>query len=150
MKAYTGKNWSYGIIASILIFMIFTMVLVYIMVNQKVEVLYSDYYERSLSYDQVQERLSRGLNPAYSVNYLFNANKDSVVFSLPFTEKAAGTVAFVKPDDAASDKEFQFDLVKGDFLAIDVSTFPKGLWQIELIWTSDTVNVMNRMKMVKE
>jgi hypothetical protein len=149
MKAYTGKNWSYGIIAAILIFMVFTMVLVYIMVNQKVEVLYSDYYERSLSYDQVQERLSRGLNPAFTVTYVLNASKDSVVFNLPFKESAKGTVAFVKPDDSASDKDFQFDLKQGDFLAVDISAFPKGLWQIELIWTSDSVEVMNRMKLVK-
>lgn len=149
MKPYTGKNWSYGIIVAILIFMIFTMTLVYIMVNQKVEVLYSDYYERSLSYDLIQKRLSRGQSPEFAVSYVLNSTKDSIVFKLPFREKAKGTVAFVKPDDAVSDREFEFDISSDDYLAVDISDFPKGLWQIELIWTSDSVEVMNRMKLVK-
>ncbi|TNE72798.1 hypothetical protein EP331_06350 [bacterium] len=147
-KPYTGKNWSYGIIGAILFFMIFTMALAYIMVNQKVEVLYSDYYERALGYDAIQEQLTRGLTPKYAVNYSLNANKDSVFFSLPFKESAVGKVAFVKPNDANADKELSFKLGAGEHLAVDVSNFQKGFWQVELLWNSDSVSVMNRLKVV--
>ena len=78
MSSYKGRPWSYSIIGAILIFMIFTLTLVYIMVSQKVDVLYPDYYERTLKYDVVQNRLSTGEKKKYQLSHVFSSKKDSM------------------------------------------------------------------------
>ena len=147
MSAYKGRPWSYSIIGAIVLFMIFTLSLVYIMVNQNIDVLYPDYYERTLQYDVVQNRLSTGEKSEYQVSHFFSADKDSMFFNFPSSRKAEGTIAFIKPDNAKSDLIFPFATKKGQSVVLDITDLKKGAWAIEAEWKSDTVQVLTRFKL---
>jgi len=147
MSSYKGRPWSYSIIGAIVLFMIFTLVLVYIMVSQKIDVLYPDYYERTLQYDVVQNRLAEGEKSEYEVSHFFSTNKDSMFLNFPSVEKAEGTIAFIKPDNAKSDLIFPFSADSGQSVALNIKDLQRGAWAIEVEWKSDTVNVLSRFKL---
>jgi hypothetical protein len=148
MSSYRGTPWSYSIIGAILTFMIFTLILVYIMVSQNVEVLYPDYYERTLKYDEVQNRLAMGEKPEFKVIYHFSTNKDSIFFQFPSQSTADGTLAFIKPDNSKSDLKFPFSVESNQELGLSMATFIKGAWSVEAEWKSDTTHVLSRFKLI--
>jgi hypothetical protein len=145
-QQYKGKPWSYGIIIAILVFMIGTLTMVYILVSQKVEILYPDYYQRTTNYDQVQKELSFGLEPRFRVQQTFNATRDSLILRMPEVSSAIGTVSFIKPDDSALDTSFKFSIEDSSAIAIPINQLKKGAWQIEIAWQVDSTKILSRLK----
>ena len=144
---YRGKPWSYSIIGAIIAFMIFTLSLVYIMVNQKVEVLYPDYYERTLQYDEVQKRLSNGMKPENAISHQFSSQRDSLFFLFATKGTYSGNIALVKPDNAASDKEFSFVVENGNSIGIPIHDLRKGSWGVEIEWKNESESLLTRFKL---
>lgn len=143
---YKGKNWSYSIIGAILAFMIFTLSLVYIMVNQDVEVLYPDYYERTLNYDQIQNKLNEGLKPENAVTYSFSTSRDTLFFHFKNEGELSGSISFMKPNNSSLDKKFPFNRASNQMISIPIQTMEKGLWHIEIDWKRDSVSILNQFK----
>lgn len=146
-STYKGKPWSYGIIAAILLFMTGTVTMVYILVTNKVEVLYPDYYERTMNYDKTQKQLSYGLEPRFEVLQNWNSTKDSLLFSMPKTELAIGRIDFIKPNNSQQDTSFTFSVDKGSVFAIPVNALEPGNWHIELAWKADSIQILSRLKL---
>lgn len=145
-QPYKGKPWSYGIIIAILVFMMGTLTMVYILVSQKVEILYPDYYQRTTNYDQVQKELSNGLEPRFRVEQTFNANRDSLILRMPEIAQASGKVSFIKPDDSILDTSFDFVITDSSAIGIPINQLKKGAWQLEIAWQVDTIKILSRLK----
>ena len=67
--------------------------------------------------------------------------------NFPSVEKAEGTIAFIKPDNAKSDLIFPFSADSGQSVALNIKDLQRGAWAIEVEWKSDTVNVLTRFKL---
>lgn len=146
-STYKGKPWSYTIIGAIITFMIFTLSLVYIMMKQKVEVLYPDYYERTLQYDEVQKRLNEGQKPENLIIHTFSKNKDTLYFQFATRGSYSGNIAFIKPDNSASDMLFPFSVDSTIRISLPVKQLPKGNWGVEMEWTNGEKNILTRFKL---
>lgn len=146
-STYKGKPWSYGIIAAIIVFMLGTVTMVYILVSQNIEVLYPDYYERTMDYDKTQKQLSYGLEPRFKVEQNWNSTKDSLLFSMPKTDFAQGRIDFIKPNNSQLDTSFTFSVEKGSVFAIPVNALNSGNWHIELAWKADSIQIISRLKL---
>ena len=144
---YKGRPWSYGIIAAIGIFMLGTISMVYIFVSQDIQVLYPDYYERTLNYDGVQERLSAGLNDENKIHYQLNSSKDSLILQFLGSEKVEGTIAFIKPNNASSDKKYTFNGLADQSIRVAISDLEKGLWNVEMEWKKANVDILTRFRL---
>lgn len=147
-KKYTGRPWSYSIIAAIVIFMIGTLIMVFIMVKQDIYVLYPDYYERTLDYDSQYDKLTLGKKVEYQVKYQFSTQRDSLFFNFPSRDFAEGKLIFTKPDDANLDKTLTFKVSENQSFAVIVSEWKKGKWNLEIEWVSDTTEIISRMDLV--
>ena len=89
--------------------------------------------------NQVNSKIKKGT--------FFSTNKDSMFLNFPSVEKAEGTIAFIKPDNAKSDLIFPFTSKNGQSVALNIKDLQRGAWAIEVEWKSDTVNVLSRFKL---
>ena len=97
-------NWGTGILLSIIIFMIILVGLVYIFMNQDVDLVTQDYYGKELKYqkqiDKINNTNEMGKEVGIAIldNFVHLTFPDSV-----FDKKASGTVYFYRP--SGSNKE---------------------------------------------
>jgi hypothetical protein len=63
----SGNIWAYGIIVALLIFMSGTVYFVLSTASTNVDLVYDDYYERTIGYDAHMERRDRGQQAEYKI-----------------------------------------------------------------------------------
>lgn len=131
----SGRLWAYGIIAALLAFMTFTVMMVWGTSDTNVDLVYDDYYERTIGFDEHIERRDRGQQEAYRIQWAVTEAKDSLKLAFPEGE-VAGTLEFYRPNDRKQDLRVDLPVE-----AVAIGGLASGRWVLRIEWSLDGVPV---------
>lgn len=135
----TGKLWMWSLVATIIIFVLFFVGFAVWTFQDDVELVYDNYYEKDVVYEQQIKRIAR--TNALPVKPNLNYDQSDQVLSLTFPLTlghipTAGKVLLFRPADLHQDRSFSLDLIGDSLQSIPLPDLEGGLWRIKLDWTS--------------
>ena len=137
-------SWGTGILITIIIFMSITVLTGVFLMNQDVQLVTENYYEKDLKYQQQIDKLNRTAALEEKVEIIFDGLNVEVIFPSSFTEdKISGEIYFYRPSDKSKDFIIQLTLNSEAGQIIPVTRIDKGFWRIKLSWTSDGIEYYN-------
>ncbi|QBQ42200.1 FixH family protein [Sphingobacterium psychroaquaticum] len=128
-------NWGLKIVIGLGAFMIFIVAAgVYMVSHDSDSLVDNDYYEKSLTYDEVyvsKENLEKdGAKPTIKVR------NDTLYIHFVHADNQ-GELQFKRPSDGKLDVTLPFATKTNDF-QLPVSTFTKGSWDLDVNWKSNS------------
>jgi nitrogen fixation protein FixH len=103
--------------------------------NQKVDLVTDNYYEKTLVYQtQIDEaERTKEINKEIKLEYLNNQLKfvfpDSVVGKM-----SGGEIYFYRPSDSSKDFKSTFQLDENGELLLEASQIERGYWKVQMRW----------------
>ncbi len=141
MKKLVKFNWGTGIFISIVAFMAITLVLTSIFMNQRVDLVTSNYYEKTLTYQDQIDTYKRTAGLKEKVAFSYADNKINLSFPVSFWEQVDnGKLYFYRPSDSRKDFTIPILLDKKGSQTINISTIDKGYWKVEVQWEMNNQN----------
>ncbi len=134
-------NWGTGIAVAIIIFMIMTIVMTITFMNQKVDLVTDNYYEKSQVYqDQIDTKArTDALTDKVHINY--SDNSINIVFpESVYTKLNKGKLFFYRPSDSQKDFSIPIQLDTEGRQTLNASRIEKGLWKLEISWTMNKLD----------
>lgn len=127
-------SWGTGIVIAIVIFMTITLATVVFMMNQDVDLVSDDYYEKGIKYQQQIDLVNRSNKLDEPVKMEFNGSIVKITFPESImNEKIAGEIFFYRPSDAQKDFKLPLILTEGNQV-IPVQGLERGFWRVKLNW----------------
>jgi len=137
-------NWGTGILITIIIFMSITVLTGVYLMNQDVQLVTDNYYEKDLKYQNQIDKLNRTVALEEKVEIKFDGLNVELIFPLSFeVDKISGEVYFYRPSDGKKDFTIPLTLNSEARQIIPVTRIDKGFWRIKLSWTSDGIEYYN-------
>lgn len=137
-------NWGTGIALTYILFLIVTLTMVFIFMNQDVVLETKDYYAKGLEYQTQIDKINRTKNLPEQIEIL---NKgDKIIFSFPriFKDKIIlGEIYFYRPSNIKNDFKSKIDLSDSLQQIIYTQNLEKGLWKIKIDWSVDNQSYYN-------
>jgi len=135
----SGKLWMWGLTATIVASIAFFVGFAIWTFQDDVELVYDNYYEKDVVFDQQIKRVAR--TEALLLKPVLNYNQTTQMLAVNFPlalghAPTTGEVLLFRPADLHKDRLFPLDL-RGDSLqTIALPDMDSGLWRIKLNWTS--------------
>jgi hypothetical protein len=128
-------NWGFGIAAVYILFLIGTLIIVIIFMNQDVSLESKDYYAKGIKYQNEIDKMKRTKELPEQLDITVEPN--SIILSFPKIFKSTelnGKIHFYRPSDDSRD--FTIDIAADSSLVQSIPTknFIKGLWRIKVDW----------------
>lgn len=133
-------SWETGILITIIVFMIITIGTVVFLMNQDVDLVASDYYNKGIQYQEQIDRVNR--TNEMGENVLINPENGFIrlVFSKEFFLKNLnGTIQFYRPSNSKKDFALTISINTSAQQIIPTHNLDKGYWKIKINWTKDSV-----------
>jgi hypothetical protein len=133
-------NWGTGILITIIIFMVITIGTVVFLMNQDVDLVASDYYDKGIQHQQQIDRVNR--TNVMDEKVLINLENSFIrlVFPKEFVQKSLnGTILFYRPSDSKKDFALSLSIDTSAQQIISTQNLDKGYWKIKLNWMQDSV-----------
>ncbi|WP_338768555.1 FixH family protein [Bernardetia sp. ABR2-2B] len=145
-------NWGTGIFLFYSAFVIFMLSLVFMSMQQKIELVTENYYTEGIDFQrQINERKNvAALKAKPTIKQLENGNveiKFPVSDSLD-VDKITGQIAFFRPSDKDLDFSLPIKLTKPNHQLI-TEKIEQGLWKVKLSWTQED-RIGNNKKFFQE
>ena len=128
-------SWGTGIVISIGAFMIITTIMMIIFMNQDVDLVTENYYEKTLVYqDQIDiQRRTTELDEEVKVDFENN------LLNISFPKSYSGIVSngklfFYRPSDSKKDFSIPLQLDADGEQILNTSKIIKGFWKIGINW----------------
>lgn len=127
-------SWGTGIVIAIVIFMAITVATVIFMMNQDVDLVSEDYYEKGIKYQQQIDKESRSQNLKENVKMDWTGNMFEISFPEEYDNQSiTGEILFYRPSDSKKDFKLPLSLTNRNQV-IPVSGLQKGFWRVQLNW----------------
>ena len=133
-------NWGTGILITIIIFMVITIGTVVFLMNQDVDLVTSDYYNKGIQHQEQIDRVNRTNLMDEPVQ--INSEKDIVRFIFPksFVQKSLnGTIQFYRPSNSKRDFSLPISIDTTAQQIVSTQNLEKGYWTVKLNWTQDSI-----------
>jgi hypothetical protein len=142
MKSSPSKkswiNWGTGILITIIIFMTITILTGIYLMNQDVQLVTENYYEKDLKYQQQIDKMNRTAALDEKTEIKFDGSIVEIIFPESFKyQNISGEVYFYRPSDKKKDFILPLSLSSELKQIIPVTRIDKGFWRIKLSWSSD-------------
>lgn len=134
-------NWGTGILIVIIIFLIVTISTTVFLMNQKVDLVSSDYYKKGIEHQKQIDKINRtnALNEKISVAP--EAGLIRVTFPKDFTQKNySGDIQFYRPSDSNKDFTLKLNIDSTGQQLIPTKNIDKGYWKVILNWSQDSID----------
>lgn len=133
-------NWGTGILIVIIIFLIVTISTTVFLMNQKVDLVSNDYYNRGIEHQKQIDRINRTnlMNDKVSIVL----EQDFIRFSFPdkfYQSNYSGSVKLYRPSDSNKDFSVELRVDSSGQQLISTSNLIKGYWKAEVEWVQDSV-----------
>ena len=130
-------NWGVRITLSFIVFagIIFTMV--FISMNQRVNLVAEDYYKQEIEYEDQIDRIRNTNSLSSKPEIQMDVGSKQVIIKFPEELKGRlkdGHVLLFRPSDSRLDKRFQLDLDDSGIQKISMKGQIGGLWKAKLYW----------------
>ena len=128
-------NWGTGIVITIVLFLLISIAMIIHFMNQKVDLVTDNYYEKTLVYQKNIDEAERSeeINKNIKIEYL----KNQLKFIFPDSsakEIEGGEIYFYRPSDSNKDFKTDFSLNENGEILLDVSKIDKGYWKVQIRW----------------
>ena len=131
-------NWGYKITFLYLGFVAMILVLVVSSASQKFHLVSEDYYSDELAYQNKIDQLENARNLAQPLQVSYAMMPQEVRLTFPQSNQdVQGTITFYRPSDAKMDQNLTIAPKEDGVQLLDVSTFAKGLWKLQVQWRSE-------------
>ena len=129
-------NWGFGIAAVYILFLVGTLIMVMIFMNQDVSLESKDYYVKGIKYQEEIDKMKRSKELPEQLR--ISVEQNSIVFTFPKifnNEELTGKIYFNRPSDDSKDLtvNVQADSTSKQF--IPTLNISKGLWKIRVDWS---------------
>ncbi|CAN5174940.1 hypothetical protein BH09BAC6_BH09BAC6_16820 [soil metagenome] len=126
-------NWGKGIIAGMLIFMLFIISMCVYMFRMPADEYDHQYYEKGLNFDKDLDKEKQVFKDNARPVIQISGKQAKIVFTAP----ANGTIRFIRPSSQALDKTYPLDTNTGNTASVGVKELVSGQWKMVLEWTSN-------------
>lgn len=127
-------NWGTGIALAYTVFAVATMGFAVFAMDQKVELVSEDYYQRAMHHD---DRMAAVAN-AEALGRAFRLDADDRQLTLTWTtarpDRGAGTVTLYRPSDAGADRSIPLDPDASGAQRIALAGLAPGRWLVQVQW----------------
>lgn len=130
-------NWGAKIVLSFVLFTIVIFTMVYISMDQEVNLVSIDYYKQELAYQSQINRIKNTKALVHAPAIDFDRNRGSIVihFTPELSERMIeGEVYLFRPSDAKMDIRSNLELDANYQQIISLDGREKGLWKVKLSW----------------
>jgi len=130
-------NWGAKIVLAFILFAIVIFTMVYISMDQEINLISSDYYEQEVAYQSQINRIKNTKALAHAPVIDFDRSLGTIVihFSPELSERMIkGEVYLFRPADAKMDIRSDLELDTNHQQVISLDGREKGLWKVKLSW----------------
>src|SRR5690554_281980 len=128
-------NWGTGIVISIIIFMIISVSMMLIFINQKVDLVTENYYEKTLVYQEQIDIKKRTAELKEDVEINYDGNNINIIFPKSIlNEISSGEIYFYRPSDSNQDFVIPLRINDEGEQSLSASEIAKGFWKIGISW----------------
>ena len=130
-------NWGARITVSFIVFAMVIFTMVFISMNQDINLVAEDYYKQEIEYeDQIQrERNTQSLEEPPVITLDRNAQQAVISFPEELTGQIKeGYIHLYRPSDSRLDKRFKLALDDQGIQRISMKGQNKGMWKAKLYW----------------
>ncbi len=143
MKKFVKFSWGTGIFISIVVFMAITVILTVIFMNQRVDLVTNNYYEKTLTYQDQIDTYKRTAVLKERVSFNYADNRIKLSFPDSFLEQVNnGKLYFYRPSDSRKDFTVPIKLNKKGSQTVNTARIDKGYWKVEIQWTMNNQNYL--------
>jgi len=133
-------NWGTGILITIILFMIITISTAVFLVNQDVDLVASDYYNKGIHHQEQIDRVNRTNAMSDAVQINPENGFIRLIFPKSFVQKSlTGNIKFYRPSDSKKDFSLPLLIDTSAQQIISTQSIDKGYWKVELSWTQDSL-----------
>lgn len=126
-------NWGTGIVIAIAVFVGISISTGIYMMNQDVNLVADNYYDKEIKYQQQIDRVER--TNKLEKEDIISYDGSTVIIDLPLklhSENIEGEIHFYRPSDANEDLKIPLSLDSSGVQVIPVSALVKGLWTVKV------------------
>lgn len=134
----TGRAWVWGTSLTIAAFMIFFIGLAIWAFQSDVELVYDNYYEKDVVFEQQIRRVERTeALPVKPVIKYYRADESlTLIFPSALGHSAPqGELLLFRPSDIHLDRTYELDLGNDTLQVISAPALKQGLWRAKLNWS---------------
>jgi hypothetical protein len=128
-------NWGTGITLVIVLFVVSILSVVFMAMNERVDLVRDDYYDQELRHQSRIEEVAR--TQAQKFVPTINILSDEIVLTFPMSmgrDSASGSVLLYRPSDRTRDVRFALVLNPHNTQAIPTRPLIPGLWRVKVEW----------------
>lgn len=132
-------HWGTGVALVYVLFAGSTLGFVAFALNNPVELVSADYYERSMKQDHrvEAEGRARALGARLQVAVRPGAAQLDVAIPAEAARAASGRIVLYRPSDARADRTIPLSLDAAGRQSVPIASLTRGRWLVRLEWTSD-------------
>ncbi len=136
MNNHNKKSyWGIGVIIAFGIFILFSFGRLYIVANEKIDLVAENYYEKEIHYQEHIDAVQRTKELNSKIKISSNEGKISIQFPEEIAKNSiAGKIFFYRPSNQQQDFSIPLQLNSAYTQIIDVNSMEKGKWKIQLRW----------------
>jgi nitrogen fixation protein FixH len=138
MTEKKGIGWPIGIFGVYGVFVAGLIVAVVLSVNNNVDMVTNNYYEKTLIYEQQITRIKNTQAFAHEPEMAFSRDKAFLILSMPMlieNDQYKGTIQFFRPSDSKLDKKFGLSCDAHGKQYIPLAEMSHGKWKLQLLWS---------------
>ncbi|MBL7890274.1 MAG: FixH family protein [Bacteroidia bacterium] len=140
----TQISWGTKIAALYISFVGLVIVMVTFSMNQKIELVSSDYYAKELKYQDKINEMNNANALSDQIKHTIGASQLEIQFPVDFKDKhVAGEILFFKPSDATKDYKTPIQINADLKQTISKSLLSSGMYKMQISWTVDGKNYFN-------
>jgi len=133
-------NWGTGILITIIVFMVITISTVVYLMNQDVDLVVRDYYDKGIHHQEQIDRMNRTNKMGDEVSISPKNGFVRLVLPKSFAQKSLiGIIQFYRPSDSKKDFSVALSIDTSAQQLISTKDMDRGYWKVKLNWTQDSV-----------
>lgn len=137
-------SWGYKIAILYCSFAVFIAVMVVKSSTLHDDLVTKDYYDAEIKYQQRIEQIKKSKALSEPVVIKFEANESRISVDFPdLNTPIEGTALLFRPSDAKQDKLYTLDIAANGDYYIPATGLEKGLWRLEVDWTTKGISYYN-------
>lgn len=144
-------NWGTGILITIIVFMMITLGTVFTFMNEKVDLVTDNYYEKELKYQWQIDKLNRTHDLGMQVDIQLSINE--IVLTFPDSINAGeinGNVFLYRPSDSKYDSKLPVKINENGQMIISTDKLIKGFWKVKVEWSVNNDSFFSENSLIIE
>ncbi|MBK7978576.1 MAG: FixH family protein [Ignavibacteriae bacterium] len=137
-------SWGVGITVSIIVFMLISVMFIYIAFNQDVNLVRDDYYEAEVKYNETMEKVKRTSALVDKLKISVIENNIQLQFpKISKSENINGNILLYRPSERNKDLSITIRPDSNYLQTINTANMLSGMWKVKVDWTADSISYLN-------